>query len=121
MKFQRAEWRRLNPTPSIASATTGAIAELYVAIDLMRKGYEVFRALSPASSCDLAILKERALVRVEVRTGYRNKSGKVSCSWNESDGPRHDVLAIVLLKELAVIYRPELPLQAHPSTRTVEP
>ena len=37
--------------------TTGAIAELVVATDLLGRGYEVFRALSPSCSGDLAVLK----------------------------------------------------------------
>src|SRR6267378_5697869 len=97
----REAWRRDNPRLSIATATVGTIGELNVGADLLRKGYEVFRALSPACSCDLAVLKAGKLLRVEVTTGYRTKSGRLA-------GPAkkhpHDVLALVV--NGTIHYRP---------------
>jgi hypothetical protein len=77
------------------AGTVGAIGELIVSADLLQKGYEVFRALSPSSSCDLAILtKEKKLIRVEVKTGYRTKmTGRLGCA--KPDNARFDILAIV--------------------------
>ena len=60
----------------LPTATTGAISELVVACDLMKKGYEVFRALSASCSCDLAVLKGGDLIRIEVRTGVPARSGE---------------------------------------------
>lgn len=54
----------------LSTGTTGAISELAVATDLLRRGFEVFRSLSPTASCDLAILRGDRFLRVEVKTGY---------------------------------------------------
>lgn len=64
----------------IPSSTTGSISELIAAIDLMRKGYSVFRALSSACYCDLIAIetKEKKKLEIEVRTGYKSKEGKIS-------------------------------------------
>lgn len=91
----------------LASSTTGAVSELTVACDLLKRGYEVFRAVSPSCSCDLAILKDNKLVRVEVRTAQRNQvTGNVL--YPNPDRNRFDVLALVLLADNEIIYIPEL-------------
>ena len=54
----------------LAAGTTGAMSELCVAVDLMKKGYAVFRALSPACFCDLIAIKDGKSLNVEVKTGY---------------------------------------------------
>jgi hypothetical protein len=56
---------------SIPTGTVGAISELAVAADLMRKGYAVFRALSPSCWCDLIAHKDGVMFKVEVRTAYK--------------------------------------------------
>jgi len=85
--------------------TVGAIAELVVATDLLKKGYDVFRALSPHCSCDLAILKNRKLYRIEVRNGYRLKNGKTCCTNKHINA---DILALYIRVENLIIYTPEL-------------
>lgn len=103
----RANWEAINPgRRSIPTASVGAISELLVGADLLRRGYEVFRALSASCSCDLAILRGGKLTRIEVRTGVAGKNGKVYFSWRQSDNGRHDVLAIVT--NGVIDYRPSL-------------
>ena len=77
---------------NLTTGTVGAISELKVATDLLSKGYDVFRALSPSCSCDLAILQKDKLLRVEVRTGHC-QNGKLYC--RDKDTERHDVFAAV--------------------------
>lgn len=77
-----------NPT-----ATVGAIQELIVSADLLRRGHEVFRSLSAACSCDLAILKDNKLLRVEVTTGYYSISKKIS--FPKHTISNYDILAVV--------------------------
>jgi hypothetical protein len=94
----------MNPRPVLSSGTTGAIHEYLVTVDLLKKGYHVFRATSPSCECDLAILKDKVLSRVEVTTGNRTTTGKLYY-------PRHpshlyDILAIVVNSE-GIIYVPE--------------
>ena len=60
----------------LSTATKGAIAELCVATDLMKKGYAVFRALSPNCFCDLVVYKDGISFYIEVRTGYESKLTK---------------------------------------------
>ena len=64
----------------ITCATIGAISELMVSADLLKKGYEVFRAVSPSCSCDLAILRDT----------------------------KADIIAIVIHKESSIVYEPKL-------------
>lgn len=90
---------------SLSTATRGAVSELRVAVDLLERGYEVFRALSPSCSCcDIAILKDGKLLRVECRTGSYLKSGK---HYHTTQNIRADVLAVILPDK--IIYAPELP------------
>jgi hypothetical protein len=96
-----AKARALNPVRDLPlpSGTVGALHELLVAADLLRRGYEVFRAVSQAASCDLAVLKEGHLLRVEVTTGYRHLGGGFAFPPRKYPD-RHDVLAIVVGQEI---------------------
>ena len=107
--YNREKFDRDNPTTFRGnnSSTTGAISELRVAVDLMCKGYNVFRALSPSCPCDLAVLKNGKLLRIEVRTTYRSQTGqpnKVKASRDDKDNI--DIYASVLADE--IIYEPTL-------------
>lgn len=105
--FGAEETKKLNPhRQGLSTGAVGAISELIATIDLMQRGYEVFRAVSPACSCDLAALRDGKLTRVEVRTGTRYMTGSVSYSLAESEKHRHDVLAVVVDGE--VTYTPDL-------------
>lgn len=68
----REKSRIKSPFSGICSGSVGAISELAASVDLMKKGFEVYRALSPASSCDILALKDGKIYDFEVRTGYRN-------------------------------------------------
>ena len=87
----------------IATGTMGALAELIVSADLLRQGYEVFRSVSPHASCDIIAHKDEKMLRVEVRTGHKNKSGSVHASSKGS----YDCRAILVDLE-EVIYEPPL-------------
>jgi hypothetical protein len=84
------------------------------AIDLMKLGYEVFRALSPACSCDLIALGPAGALRIEVRTGYRSPaSGELIFARNTiKKGRGEEVLdhyAVVVDYGAEIVYLPELP------------
>ncbi len=81
--------------------TIGAIGELEVAADLLSKGYQVFRALSPCCSCDLAVIKNGRLTRVEVTTGYISNCGTLTYPTKVAD--KFDILAIKLRSEIRYI------------------
>lgn len=95
---ERARYRQANErlTTGLARGTVGALAELAVAVDLMERGHEVFRALSPACSCDLAVIVDGELVRVEVRSAHRGTNGHLYFGRATRDQGRHDCYAVVL-------------------------
>lgn len=105
---QKATNQATYPDATLSSATVGAISELIIAADLLRQGFEVFRALSPSCSCDLAILYKSKLIRVEVRTARRTPLGKLSFAFKQGEGHRHDVLALVGDDGRTIEYRPLL-------------
>jgi len=94
--------------PTLSTGKVGAIGELRTSADLLSRGYEVFRAVSPACSCDLIALKGDNKLRIEVRTGWKANNGKLAFPKNKTGVVRHDHYAVVLLNE--VVYVPELPV-----------
>ena len=89
----------------LSTGTVGALSELRAAADLLSKGYEVFRAMSPSTSCDLVILKDGKLTRVEVKSGRTNKKNGSICY--ATNNIRADVVAVVLHDR--IIYHGILP------------
>lgn len=95
---------RSRPVP-LPTGTVGAMHELIVAIDLARKGYHVFRALSPACPCDLVVVAPGAVYRVEVTTGYRGRNGRVASPAQKMQNQhKFDVLAIIV-GDSEILYR----------------
>jgi hypothetical protein len=82
----------------------------------MRRGYHVFRALSPACSCDLIALAGDRALRIEVRTG-RLRRGELHFSrnreWTKRTEADLDHYAVVVYDEQGgasqVVYDPALP------------
>lgn len=99
----------LNPNTGaalgIARSTVGPLAEMMVAVDLMRKGYYVFRAVSYHCPCDLVVLQDTTVVTIEVRTAYKSRT-TTTISGNRKI--RADIWAGVLLVENEIIYEPPL-------------
>jgi hypothetical protein len=89
------------------TASEGALGEMLVVADLMYKGYQVFRAVSPSADFDLIVSKGGELKRVEVTKGSMH-SGKLT--WPAHPKPR-DILA-VWLADKTVIYFPPLEVEA---------
>lgn len=57
-----------NSPAVLCSGTKGAIGELAVSLDLMNKGYHVYRALSPNAPYDIVAVKDGIAYLYEVRT-----------------------------------------------------
>ena len=91
--------------PTIPSSTIGAACELLAATHLMLQGYEVFRALSPACSCDLTALKNSLVYRFEVRSAVRNQNGIAFSKENI----RAENLILVFRHENRISLLPETP------------
>lgn len=80
----------------LSTGSTGAVSELMAAIDLTQHGFAVFRALSPASPCDLIALRGADTLRVEVRSGtLYPASGIVRFGMGPRDAGRQDIFAVV--------------------------
>jgi hypothetical protein len=104
---QRRRYEKRNPHVNIklSPATVGAAAELAVCADLLQRGYEVFRAVSPACSCDLIILRDNQTKRVEVKSGNYRVFGELVC-FPSYDKARCDVLAVYLGDK--ILYSPDI-------------
>lgn len=84
----------------------GSLHEMLVCVDLLKRGYSVFRSICPSAICDLAILKEDKFLRIEVTTGnLSNITGHISRP--KKDKKRFDVLATVL-RDGSIIYESEI-------------
>jgi len=94
-------YNRISTFPHLPSATVGTIGELVVATDLLKKGYEVYRPLSPSCSADLLVEKEQKIFKIEIRTGYIQKDGKLVYSHINI---RASILAIVVHSENKIYY-----------------
>lgn len=106
-QFAIDNFRRNNPATSLPKGTVGTISELKICIDLLGKGYEVFRAVSTTCSCDIAFLHKEKLFRVEVTTGYIGCNNNIIHAKPANEKHRYDYLAIVT-KCGKIIYQPEL-------------
>jgi len=104
-RAEREKQHKLNPPRDIklSSGTMGAVSELRVAADLLLRGYEVFRSVSPSASCDLAVLRNGRLLRIEVRTSVYRRDGNVQL---RHDNIRADIVANVVPDQ--VVYEPSL-------------
>ena len=88
----------INPT---STGKVGGAGELLVCADLIYQGYEVFRAVTQAASCDLIRLKDGVLERVEVRSGRRNTEGRLY--YAKVYSTKCDVIAVVT-PEREIVY-----------------
>ena len=88
---------------NIPSNTIGSISEMQVAVDLMRNGFSVFRALSQSCHCDLIATKLESVFRIEVKTGYKSpKTGKIQHPKLVSE--KYDIFAAYERNEAKVYY-----------------
>jgi len=106
---RRPKYRAPRPASysGLCCGTKGAIGELRVATDLLDKGYEVFRSVSPSAPCDLITLKDGEMLRIEVRTAHSYSStGKITFPKKASDAGKQDHYAAVLPDQ--IVYMPSL-------------
>ena len=92
-EYNRAQYVKV--THNLPTGTIGTLSELRVTVDLLCKGYYVFRSMSLNCPCDLVILKNGKAIRVEVKTGHYYKE-QLRPGKSVSAKERHyDVLAVV--------------------------
>ena len=88
---------------TISSATVGAISEMEVSSDLMKKGFAVFRALSPSCFCDLIACKNGYILRIEVTTGYQAENNRLSHA-KKHNIDKLDIIAIYVRNISKIFY-----------------
>lgn len=101
-KIWKKDTHGILSSKGIAGSTVGAIAELEVSCDLMKKGYSVFRSVSPASNFDLVGFLGEKLVTFEVRTGYIYTTGTLGFQRKPTD--RADFYAVVVRSPYKILY-----------------
>ena len=83
----------------LITGSVGASAELFVCQDLLLKGFEVFRAVSPSTSCDLILKIDKKLYRLEVKRRSFEKSWKKIISTDEINPKKeyldYDIIAFM--------------------------
>jgi hypothetical protein len=87
------------PYPGLTTTTVGDIGEYRVGVDLLKKGYDVFKSMCGNGWADLIVAVDRKLSTVGVRTGYR-KAGTV---WYNKRDLETDIVAVVLPDEIIYI------------------
>lgn len=94
--------KSLNPNKGMASGHVGAMNEMKTCCDLIKRGFEVFRSVSPANGVDLVIIDEnKKTLRVEVTTGRYLPSGAIT--YTTHDNEKYDIIAVVTDKEIKYI------------------
>lgn len=91
----------------VGPKAAGGISELLVAVDLLRRGLDVYQSMTTGGQCDLVAINratERVL-RVEVKSAKRHANGKVMCSIGLTN--KFDVLAKVLPNG-EIVYEPDI-------------
>jgi hypothetical protein len=107
--YWKKQYAGQNTIWNLPSGTVGAINELRVSVDLLVKGYAVFRALSPSCPCDLVLLVDHRVFRVEVTTAHRSSNGRPT--FPAKNPARYDLLAVVFPD--SIVYSTELPELRH--------
>lgn len=93
---------------TIGRGAKGTYGELLVSADLIKKGWYVYRALSPHSPCDLIAVKGQLIKRIEVTLGKRVTEGKISFNPHNDTATGFDIVAVVIANDNSVVYIPEL-------------
>jgi hypothetical protein len=95
--------------PNLSSSNTGAVSELIVCADLLKKGYEVFRSVSATCSCDVIALRDGICTRIEVRSAQiRLDNNGATVPYNAKDFGRQDVVATLTILGDVTYYVPTL-------------
>ncbi len=92
---------------AVSPGSVGAAHELLVCADVLKRGWTVYRNVSPHGDADLVIAKGETMLRVEVTTAVRYHTGTVN--YPPKDAHKHDLLVLVF-HDGTIEYRPALPV-----------
>jgi len=109
---QQQKWRTRNPKSALGALLAGGVAEvneMRVAIDLLQRGFEVYRAAFQGMPCDMLVRRtewdHNQVWRVEVTTGNRTVAGSIVHP--DRSKAQFDVLAVVLA-DGEIMYKPDI-------------
>lgn len=91
----------------VGPKAAGGISELLVAVDLLRRGLDVYQSMTTGGQCDLVAINrvtERVL-RIEVKSAKRDGNGRIICGIGATN--KFDVLAKVLPSG-EIVYQPDI-------------
>jgi hypothetical protein len=91
----------------VSKGTGGAVSELLASADLMARGFDVYRALSPNACFDLVAYRAGRLYRVEVTTATPHPSGGLYHP--SKPGIGYDILAVVIGHEVRYVATGRMP------------
>lgn len=96
----------LHISDKVGPKAAGGISELIVAVDLLRRGLDVYRSMTSGGQCDLVAIDRATekVTRVEVKSAKRDGNGRVMCGVGLTN--KFDVLAKVLPNG-EIIYDPK--------------
>lgn len=109
------QWREKNPKSPLGAVAAGTVAEandMRVCIDLLGRGFSVYRAAFPAMPYDIIAVDPGApfeldyINSIATTTGYRTAAGTVTYN-SKVDKRGADVVAVVLT-DGSIVYKPEL-------------
>lgn len=103
-KCRVVAWQPEKTKWAIPTGSVGTVGELLVSADLLLKGYEVYRALSPSASCDILALQNGNIYKFEVRTGYY-KNDKILYGVQNVKAPN---IAVITFSDNKIHYFPEV-------------
>lgn len=92
---------------NLSGGKIGKINEFIVAIDLLKRGYEVYSAFEDTHPFDILALKDDKLLKIEVKTANILPSGLKIYAMKKNQEEKHDILALVDNLQ-NIEYRPEL-------------
>jgi hypothetical protein len=98
--YKKATPNRNPLSKFVPTKNMGAYSELAVILDLFRKGYEVYRAVSSHCSGDIIAEKNGKLIKIDATTGMMNSNGSYSFPGKETDV----IVAVYLTDQEKVVY-----------------
>ena len=107
-KFNRKKYNDINDTDiNLTRNESGMLGELIVMQDLVRKGWNVYKAISGSAPVDLVAFKGDVIYKIEVKLGEMSASGYVN--FPKPRNLEYDLVAIAF-RNGKVLYIPRISL-----------
>jgi hypothetical protein len=90
-------------------ASVGGFSEMIVCADLLKRGFYVFRSITPNAPYDVIAIKNNDIKKIEIRTALKGVRGncRIGKKINHKENPP-DNFAGVLFENNSCFYEPEL-------------